>query len=480
VDELVVEITPTGMTEMINVNDFDIGSFDNCSDVVLSYSTDVTDIERQFGCDDLGANNLYIWVTDASGNQSYEIVILTIEDNIDACLQAPLTVAGTLITESGDAIDGAMVDVNAGEYEQSTGSDGFFNFELPYGGDYSIAPNLDVEASNGVTTFDMVLITQHILGMNDLDTPYQLIAADANNSNSITTLDLVSIRMVILQMTDGFPNNTSWRFVDADHVFADPASPWGFPEVVNYNNIDTDYPNTDFIGVKVGDVNGSVQANLNAPAESRTGSTIYLETKDESVVAGEEVVVELSADALVSGLQFTLEHDGLIFESLESALVQEEHMAIHDRKLAFSWNEVSRTDLKGQELIRVRFIAEKDLNLSNAVWVSSAITKAEAYTDKGIEDIAISFSSTIAAENMLYQNTPNPFNGKTAIRFNLVESGKAVLTVTNVDGKVIERIEGNFAEGMNTIELSNMQKAGVYYYQLETEGFTATKKMLKL
>ena len=155
-------------------------------------------------------------------------------------------------------------------------------------------------------------------------------------------------------------------------------------------------------------------------------------------------------------------------------------MAIHDRKLAFSWNEASRTDLSDQELIRVRFIAEKDLNLSNAVWVSSAVTKAEAYTDKGIEDIAISFSSTIAAENMLYQNTPNPFNGQTAIRFNLVESGKAVLTVTNVDGKVIERIEGDFAEGMNTIELSNMQKAGVYYYQLETEGFTATKKMLKM
>ena len=480
VDELVVEIMQTGMTQLINVNDFDIGSFDNCSDVVLSYSTDVTDTDRQFTCDELGANTLEIWVTDESGNQDFATVTLTVQDNMGACVQAPLTVAGTLITEGGDAIDGAIVDVNAGEYEQSTGSDGFFNFELPYGGDYSIAPNLDVEASNGVTTFDMVLITQHILGMNELDTPYQLIAADANNSNSITTLDLVSIRMVILQMTDGFPNNTSWRFVDADHVFADPASPWGFPEVVNYNNIDTDYPNTDFIGVKVGDVNGSVQANLNAPAESRTGSTIYLETKNESVVEGEEVVVGLSADAFVSGLQFTLEHEGLIFESLESALVQEEHIAIHDSKLAISWNEASRTDLKGQELLRIRFTAEKDLNLSNAVWVSSTITKAEAYTDKGIEDIAISFSNTIAAENMLYQNTPNPFNGKTSIRFNLVQSGKAVLTVTNVDGKVIERIEGDFAEGMNTIELSKMQKAGVYYYQLETEGFIATKKMLKM
>jgi hypothetical protein len=479
-DNLVVEIMQTGMTQPIDVNDFDIGSFDNCSDVTLSYSPDISDTEAQFTCDDLGDNLLEIWVTDAYGNQDYATVTLTIQDNMDACTQSPLTVAGTLITENGEYIEGALVDVNAGEYEQTTQADGYFNFELPYGGDYSIAPSLDEDVSNGVSTFDMVLITQHILGMNDLDTPYQLIAADANRSNTITTLDLVAIRMVILQMNTSFPNNTSWRFVDASHVFTDPTNPWDFPEVVNYNNIDIDYPNTDFIGVKIGDVNGSVQANFNAPAESRTGSTIYLDTEDKSVVAGEELILVLRADAVVSGLQFTLEYEGLIFESLESALIQEEHIAIHDGKIAISWNESARTNLQGEDLIGIRFTAESDLNVSNSIWISSAVTKAEAYTDKGIEDIAINFNNSIAAQNILYQNTPNPFNGQTAIRFHLAESGKAVLTVTNVDGKVMERIDGDFAAGMNTIELSNLQKAGVYYYQLETEGFTATKKMLKL
>lgn len=479
-DNLVVEIMQTGMTQPIDVNDFDIGSFDNCTDVTLSYSPDVADTEQQFTCDDLGDNTLEIWVTDGYGNQDFATVTLTVQDNMDACVQAPMTVAGTLITENGETIEGATVDVNAGEYQQTTGADGYFNFELPYGGDYSIAPDLDDQTSNGVTTFDMVLITQHILGMNDLDTPYQLIAADANRSNSISTLDLVAIRMVILQMTDAYPNNTSWRFVDAAHVFTDPTNPWDFPEVVNYNNIDADYPNTDFIGVKIGDVNGSVQANFNAPAEARTGSTIYLDTEDKSVVAGEELILDLRADAAVSGLQFTLEHEGLRFETLESALIQDEHIAIYDGKLAISWNEASRTELQGEELIRIRFTAEADLNVSNTVWVSSSVTKAEAYTENGIEDIAINFINSIAAQNILYQNTPNPFNGQTAIRFNLAESGKAVLTVTNVDGKVIERVDGDFASGMNTIELSNLQKAGVYYYQLETKGFTATKKMLKL
>ena len=80
----------------------------------------------------------------------------------------------------------------------------------------------------------------------------------------------------------------------------------------------------------------------------------------------------------------------------------------------------------------------------------------------------------------LYQNIPNPFNEQTIIRFNLTESGKVILTITNVDGKVIERMEGNYTAGMHTIDLMNLQKAGVYYYQLETERFSGTKKMIKI
>ena len=80
----------------------------------------------------------------------------------------------------------------------------------------------------------------------------------------------------------------------------------------------------------------------------------------------------------------------------------------------------------------------------------------------------------------LYQNIPNPFNEQTIIRFNLTESGKVILTITNVDGKVIERIEGDYNAGMHTIELMNLQKAGIYYYQLETERFSGTRKMVKI
>ncbi|MBK6903235.1 MAG: hypothetical protein IPH04_10605 [Saprospirales bacterium] len=154
--------------------------------------------------------------------------------------------------------------MNGGLFSELTDLTGNFSFDaLAAGGDYTVTPMLDVEASNGVTTWDLVLISRHILGIQLLDSPYKIIAADANKTNNVTTLDMVAIRKVILQIEPGFPNNTSWRFVDKDYVFPNAGNPFvaQFPEVINYNNLASNQLLADFVGVKVGDVNGSAAAN---------------------------------------------------------------------------------------------------------------------------------------------------------------------------------------------------------------------------
>ena len=50
-------------------------------------------------------------------------------------------------------------------------------------------------------------INKHILQAQRLDSPYKLIAADANRSGSITTLDLVQIRRLVLNIANQLPNN---------------------------------------------------------------------------------------------------------------------------------------------------------------------------------------------------------------------------------------------------------------------------------
>lgn len=110
----------------------------------------------------------------------------------------------------------------------------------------------------GVTTFDLVLIGKHILGLKALDSPYKMIAADVNRSQRITAIDLIAQRRLILNVDTGFADNTSWRFVPADYQFPDPANPWleGFPEHIDINALQTGVIGIDFVAIKVGDVSG--------------------------------------------------------------------------------------------------------------------------------------------------------------------------------------------------------------------------------
>lgn len=258
-ESLDLNINSSGLLTVF-ASDFDLNSYDNCTSIFFSFSEDPSDSIRIYDCDMLGTYNHEIWAWDNSGNQAVDEAVLNVLDDIDFCPDF-YRIEGLVYTEFNDPIQSVEVQINYDPYLYITDNDGYFIFNVLEEQDYTITPFLDSDILNGVTVYDLVLITQHILGMNTLDSPYQLIAADANNNQLISTMDILAIRKVILQMEDTFPNNTSWRFVDADFVFPDPLSPWVFPESIDYLNLEFNQIYTDFIGVKIGDVNGSAQAN---------------------------------------------------------------------------------------------------------------------------------------------------------------------------------------------------------------------------
>jgi len=79
----------------------------------------------------------------------------------------------------------------------------------------------------------------------------------------------------------------------------------------------------------------------------------------------------------------------------------------------------------------------------------------------------------------LKQNYPNPFNPSTKIEFDLAKNSNVKLTVYNSLGqKVIDLFEGNKPAGSYTATFDGGSlSSGTYYYRLETEFFTETKKM---
>jgi len=161
-------------------------------------------------------------------------------------------VPGVLMSISGALVDSTRTNVE-GEYQM---------FGMEIGEDYTISPSLLEGVDNGVSTFDIVLISKHILGTAPLDSPYKIIAADVNRSGSVTTLDIIQIRKLILRVETSFAQNTSWRFVPSSYVFPDPTNPWAepFPELINYNDLSPGQEiDLDFIGIKVGDVDLSAE-----------------------------------------------------------------------------------------------------------------------------------------------------------------------------------------------------------------------------
>ncbi len=73
--------------------------------------------------------------------------------------------------------------------------------------------NFGNDPLNGVSTFDLVRINKHILGVELFENPFQYIAADVNNSATITTLDIIEIKKLILGITAELPGDISWRYV---------------------------------------------------------------------------------------------------------------------------------------------------------------------------------------------------------------------------------------------------------------------------
>lgn len=95
--------------------------------------------------------------------------------------------------------------------------------------------------------------------------------------------------------------------------------------------------------------------------------------------------------------------------------------------------------------------------------------------------LGISSDETIVPEKFrLHQNYPNPFNPSTTIKFGLAKNSLVKISVYDMLGREVaqlvnERLNAGTHEA--TFNAANLT-SGTYFYKLETEYFTETKKML--
>lgn len=401
-----------------------------------------------------------VYTRDGRGNWAWCETFVSV-DNATACAGGAATsaaVAGAITTESNLNVEGVEVNLSGkAAMTYMTNAQGQFSFNgLAKGYDYTVTPQLDKNYLNGVSTFDLVLITKHILGVQPLNSAYKLIAADVNNSKSVTTLDLIQLRKLVLNIDTKFANNTSWRFVDASFRFPNAANPWAtqFPEVANLNDLAVD-ARANFIAVKVGDVNG----NAVASASARTAGTFNLNVEDQELKAGNEYRVAISGElSSIEGMQFTMNYNNKMVElvNIEYGVAKEEHFGVFTKEgvITASWNGNASNGV----IATLVFRASANANLSEVLNLNSRYTAAEAYNRAGEQlGVALNFAGAQSkvAGFELKQNTPNPFAGETVIGFNLPAAGEATLTIQDVTGRTLRVVRGQYAEGYNQVTLKS-------------------------
>jgi len=443
-------------------------------------------------CENVGTALVALWVTDEAGNEQFCVAPVTVVDNGGVCINIEANVTGSIVNEEDEEIDEVTVNITSeGMNPVSKLFDGFFDFiSIPMQRDLTVTAEKNHKYLNGVSTSDLVLLQRHILGVKELNSPYKLIAADANRDDKVDTRDMLHISRLILGVYDELPSNTSWRFVEKGHVFSNPTSPWGFPESSTFNNIDSDVQ-ANFIGIKIGDLSGNASPNnLLGDDDNATLRTVSIATENLDLVAGQSTDIVFSADQLkeVSGYQFTIAlSEGTVFNGLslgaESKLTEANFglTKLDDNLITVSWSSVDAISFESSTtLFALNVTTLEATTVQNAVSLNSAFTPAEAY-DNNVDKLNISLNILSESDEFeLFQNFPNPVNNETVIGFNLPNAGSASLKIMDVSGKVLRIVQGDYSQGYNqiTLDRSQLGAAGVLYYQLDTRDNSASRKMI--
>lgn len=478
---------------------FITGGCTSGEDLFVSFSgTDPFDTVRIYDCGDVGVSTFPLWLWNEAGTMildSCNTADLDLRDPDDFC-QDGLALFGKVENEEGLDVIGVEVSItNESMQPDTTDQRGEYMLEgLSEGTGYNIAPFDDLNHREGVSTLDLVMIQKHLLGKDKLNSPYKIIAADANKSGHLTALDLLEIRKLILGINTRFPNNTSWRFVDRDYSFADPYNPFEqpFPESIWVDSVTGGVDTANFVGIKIGDVNGSffLKRASGSQIKPRTEGAYGISVRQVGSVGAGQPSWNLIANpdqGKIDGMQLCFFVGGLSPDQL--SLISSDVLSDGDwfynaetRMITISWAPAAEVDLTDKVILS---IPGRDMPI-DLVQIYRGQTKPEAYIIGDLEPVTLDIELTIeenavqsVSDYHLYQNIPNPFSGQTTIRYSLPKEEVVTITIHDMTGRQVfsQKAKGN--AGMNEMVIRNLDlgSAGIYYYTLYTLNASFTHKM---
>ncbi len=182
-----------------------------------------------FNCNEVGNNVVELWVRDPSGNIQSCISSVNIANTYQYCGPKDGRITVCAVRYCNDKpITNFKVTVGS-FHEIMTDSAGCKILEFSGwdpGSNGLVFVFSDDDPLGGIDQTDLDLIGKHYAGLQQLPTPWGLIAADINKSGSVTGFDISELGKLLDGTYIEFPNNTSWRFIPDGFLFPDPGNPF--------------------------------------------------------------------------------------------------------------------------------------------------------------------------------------------------------------------------------------------------------------
>jgi hypothetical protein len=479
----------SNLTGVSEANDFvNFNAPDNCfnpEDLVFSFNrNDPTDNTRIYTCDDVG--------TRSPGNPlGLDVVVYSFDMGVlmDSCMttvaiadfnnncpdNSAQVVSGEIFTYDGNNIEGVLIelegDVNQVFKTDASGSYAFTN--LLMGLNFDVVPYKNDDVLNGVSTLDLIKIQRHILGLEEFNNSFQYVAADINNNKSISVADILELRKVILGIYDEFSKNTSWRMVDGNFNFPQNVDPLSvvWPETYKVQNLDS-FMDIDFVGIKVGDVDGDAKSNSRSDISTR--SNIEVSLGKENLING--FAFKSLDDQAIYGFQMSI-YIGYGFIDLTSELPQfnASNYAQQNGILNISWSTDQPVKLKNGDVLFT-------INGTDIAELAEDIIKPAIYLSEGggIENYALNMQDEIGTELKLFSNTPNPWSDYTEINFTINYVDDVVINFYDSSGKLLSKRMFNTNPGINKIRIQkdDLQSSGLIIYEIISNKEKSQGKMI--
>ena len=507
-DQEFLEFTFDGIApveELINVEHFfdENGEVSDADEIeerynngeIQKWNPDQLSSARVFTCEDLPSTTFGMSVWDNKDNMDYCEVTLDLVSNLGGCEEDPVSnIAGTITTPAGIGIN--EVDVllekadDGTEFSEITDTDGQYAFtSLPMYIKYTITPSKDGDIQNGLSTDDVLLIQKYIMDNSEFDSPYDVIASDLNGDGRISATDLIFLQRIVIGQTTSLKDGI-WKFVDASQQLTMENALTDFRNNFAIESLDQPMMSTDFIGIKMGDVNDDVDVSLRGVNSApRSLSTSRITAMDRAVRSGEMVELPLTFENFENlvGYQMTIETEGAVIKEITSGvtpLYGSNIGYLSENMSVISYADI-RASLKDGQAFSIVIEAKRDGYLSEMIDVTNTYLNSYAYHSIDIQPSTILLEFTneeeVSGQMSVEQNTPNPFDQNTRIDFNIPKEGQVAIQVYDLTGKMAYQHTQVYQAGRNsiTIDANDIQGSnGVYYYRISSGNKSITKKMI--